>query len=86
MRSHRQKKILIKVFTFLRYKWLKVNNKFHLLSKVPVSHKRDIISFDRNIYKAVCLHLRFYCGVDVPMVANEVNKFSLFIGVDHTRI
>jgi hypothetical protein len=45
---------------------------------VLVSHKGDIISFDhfhRNIYKAVCLHLRLYCGVDVTMVANEVNKF-----------
>jgi hypothetical protein len=46
---------------------------------VPVSHKGDIISFDhfhRNICKAVCLHLRLYCGVDVTMVANKVNKFG----------
>jgi hypothetical protein len=33
---------------------------------VPVSHKRDITRFDyfhRNIYKALCLHLRLYCGI-----------------------
>jgi hypothetical protein len=46
---------------------------------VPVIHKRNITPLDhfhRNIYKAVCLHLRLYCGVDVTMVANEVNKFG----------
>jgi hypothetical protein len=32
--------------------------------------------FHRNIYKAVCLHLQLYCGVDVIMVANEVNKLG----------
>jgi hypothetical protein len=55
---------------------------------VPVSHKRNITPLDhfhRNIYKAVCLHLQLYSGVDV-MVANEVNKFSLFIGIENTRI
>jgi hypothetical protein len=54
---------------------------------VPVSHKRDITLFDhfhRNIYKAVCLHLRFYCGLDVTMVANEVNKFGQIFPI-HSR-
>jgi hypothetical protein len=39
---------------------------------VPVSHKRNrtpLDHFHRNIYKAVCLHLRLYWGVDVTMVA-----------------
>jgi hypothetical protein len=59
---------------------------------VPVSHKRNITPLDhfhRNIYKAVYLHLQLYCGVDETMVANEVtnsDKFSLFIGVENTRI
>jgi hypothetical protein len=47
---------------------------------VPISHKRDLIPLDhfhRNICKAVCLHLRLYCGVDVTMVAIEVNKFTI---------
>jgi hypothetical protein len=46
---------------------------------VSVSHKRNITPLDhfhRNIYKAVCLHLQLYYGVDVTMVANEVNKFG----------
>jgi hypothetical protein len=46
---------------------------------VPVSHKRNLTPLDhfhRNIYKAVCLHLRLYYRVDVTMVANEVNKFG----------
>jgi hypothetical protein len=33
--------------------------------------------FHRNIYKAVCLHLGLYCGIDVTMVADEVNKFGI---------
>jgi hypothetical protein len=56
--------------------------------KVLVSHKRDIISFDhfhRNIYKAVYLHLRLYCGVDVTMVANEVNKFGQIFRIYRRR-
>jgi hypothetical protein len=55
---------------------------------MPVSHKGDIISFDhfhRNIYKAVCLHLRLYCGVDVTMVANEVNKFRQIFPIYRRR-
>jgi hypothetical protein len=47
----------------------------------------NIISFDhfhRNIYKAVCLHLLFYYGVDVTMVATEVNKFEQIFPV-HSR-
>jgi hypothetical protein len=30
------------------------------------------------------LYLRFYCGVDVTMVANEVNKFEQIFPV-HSR-
>jgi hypothetical protein len=47
---------------------------------MSVSHKRDIIPFGHfhiNIYKAVCLHLRLYCGVNITIVANEeVKKFG----------
>jgi hypothetical protein len=40
--------------------------------------------FHRNIYKAVCLHLQLYCGVDVTMVTNEVNKFGQIFSI-HMR-
>jgi hypothetical protein len=39
------------------------------------------------MYKAVCLHQRFYCGVDVTIVVNKwinSDKFSLFTGVENT--
>jgi hypothetical protein len=45
----------------------------------PVDH------FHRNIYKAVCLHLRLYCEVDVTMVANEVNKFGQIFPIHRRR-
>jgi hypothetical protein len=50
-----------------------------IIIKGSVSHKRNLTPLDhfhRNIYNAVCLHLRLYCGADVTMVANEVNKFG----------
>jgi hypothetical protein len=50
-----------------------------IIIKGQVSHKRNVTPLDhfhRNIYKVVCLHLRLYYGVDVTMVANDVNKFE----------
>jgi hypothetical protein len=53
---------------------------------IPTAH------FRTHPYKAVCLHLRLHYGVDVIMVANEVNKFGqifpryLFIGVGYRVI
>jgi hypothetical protein len=41
--------------------------------------------FHRNIYKAVCLHLGLYCGFDVTMVANEVNKFGHIFPIHRHR-
>jgi replicative DNA helicase len=55
---------------------------------VPVSHKRNITPFNhfhRNIYKAVCLHLGLYCGVDVTMVDSEVNKFGQIFPIHKRR-
>jgi hypothetical protein len=38
------------------------------------------------IYKAVCLHLALYCGIDVAtMVANEVNKFGQIFPIHRRR-
>jgi hypothetical protein len=37
------------------------------------------------MYKAMCLHLRFYCGVDVTIVTNEVNKFGQIFPIRRCR-
>jgi hypothetical protein len=48
----------------------------------------DITPFDhfhKNIYKAVCLHVRLYCGVDVTVIANEVKKFGQIFPIHRRR-
>jgi hypothetical protein len=33
----------------------------------------------------MCLHLRLYCGVDVTMIVNEVNKFGQIFPIHRRR-
>jgi hypothetical protein len=37
------------------------------------------------IYKAMSLHLQLYCGGDVKMVANEMNKFVQIFPIHRRR-
>jgi hypothetical protein len=43
-----------------------------------------IISIE-TFRKAVYLHLGLYCGVDVTLVANEVNKFGQIFPIHRRR-
>jgi hypothetical protein len=45
----------------------------------------SIISIETFTKQCACTYLRLYCGVDVTMVANEVNKFGQIFPINRRR-